>query len=238
MSVAMYLGNKNALTIPNAKSTSKDIAWNDPLVQAILSDETEQILLERNPEPMADAFLPAEIMKFLIDNHPVTAVEPLLTVSMSIRNQNQYQRALNSIEDELRKKTYAVKERKRIGREQKWYVKDIEGYKKPEYDNVGITGMWAHYNHAVNLARVENSRMDADARVMPDLENANSHTPLTARNFNKQFSPDTSTSSHDSRTPGSLMANVTGAPTIAPSHKFRKFNNRDRLFIPGGSWTS
>lgn len=219
----------------NSKSRDRDIAWDDPLVRAILSPETETILLQRNPDQMTEMLVSSEIIKFLEENHPVTAVEPRLTIFQSRRNHDQYIRALNSIEHEMRKELDSYANRKRMGKEQQWFVKDIPGYQKPHYDNVGQVGKWAHYNHKVERAAVMNLRMDMDKRQTPDLEKARVE-PMTKRNLNTTHGYIPEVLAHDSRdtTPAACTAPI--PVVVAPAHKFRQFGDRESLFIPGGQW--
>lgn len=222
----------------NSKSRDRDIAWDDPLVQAILSPETEAILIQRNPDPLTESMVSSEVMKFLETNHPVTAVEPRLSVSQSSRNYNQYQRALNSIEHEMRKELDSYANRRRMGKEQQWFVKDIPGYQKPYYDNVGQTGRWAHYNHKVDTAAVMNLRMDLDNRPVPNLEHTDHSriAPMTKRNLNSIFGSLPTVLAHDSRDATPAICTAPVPVTIAPEHRFRQFGNREALFVPGGQW--
>ena len=139
-----------------SKSRYKSFRYRDPLVQRLLSQETDAYILSRNPDA-SEGEVRGEIIRFLEQFHPVTAVEPHLPDST--RNVLQYHRAINTIEREIRKRHDAILDRRRTAKTQGWYVRDLTDRERAfsELDPT-FNGRWAHYNRVIEQVQTKDSR--------------------------------------------------------------------------------
>jgi hypothetical protein len=140
-----------------SKPRNKAFRFRDPLVQRLLSEETRILLLWRNPDA-SEGEAQGEVIRFLENFHPVTAVEP--GDPDSTRNYLQYHRAINTMEREIRKRHDAILDRQRIAQTQGWYVRDLPNPRERAFSELDPTfdGRNRNYHRVIDTVRVEDSR--------------------------------------------------------------------------------